>query len=95
MVWLTVIFAVFKGDPELWMEHHYLLSQGDVAERQSWAAALEADPVGDDEVLVLSSGGVISRMAQIALDVPDHRAHFALVEQLLHGVHRPRHDFRA
>jgi broad specificity phosphatase PhoE len=29
---------------------------------------------GADEVLVLSSGGVISRLAQIALDVPDHRA---------------------
>lgn len=29
---------------------------------------------GDGEALVLSSGGVISRLAQIALDVPDHRA---------------------
>jgi broad specificity phosphatase PhoE len=29
---------------------------------------------GDGEVLVLSSGGVISRLAQIALDVPNHRA---------------------
>ena len=29
---------------------------------------------GDDEVLVLSSGGVISRLAQIALEVPDTRA---------------------
>lgn len=29
---------------------------------------------GGDEVLVLSSGGVISRLAQIALEVPDHRA---------------------
>lgn len=29
---------------------------------------------GGDEVLVLSSGGVISRLAQLALDVPDHRA---------------------
>lgn len=50
---------------------------------ESWAAfgqrvqsagdRLEA-LAGDDEVLVLSSGGVISRLAQIALDVPDHRA---------------------
>ncbi len=29
---------------------------------------------GDGEALVLSSGGVISRLAQMALDVPDHRA---------------------
>jgi broad specificity phosphatase PhoE len=29
---------------------------------------------GRDEVLVLSSGGVIARLAQIALEVPDHRA---------------------
>jgi broad specificity phosphatase PhoE len=29
---------------------------------------------GGAEALVLSSGGVISRLAQIALDVPDHRA---------------------
>jgi broad specificity phosphatase PhoE len=29
---------------------------------------------GGGEVLVLSSGGVISRLAQIALDVPNHRA---------------------
>jgi len=29
---------------------------------------------GDGEVLVLSSGGVISRLAQLALDVPDSRA---------------------
>ncbi len=29
---------------------------------------------GDGEALVLSSGGVISRLAQIALEVPDHRA---------------------
>ncbi|KFN48909.1 histidine phosphatase family protein [Arenimonas composti] len=29
---------------------------------------------GGDEALVLTSGGVISRLAQIALDVPDHRA---------------------
>lgn len=29
---------------------------------------------GDGEALVLSSGGVISRLAQLALDVPDHRA---------------------
>ena len=29
---------------------------------------------GGDEVLVLSSGGVIARLAQLALEVPDHRA---------------------
>ena len=50
---------------------------------ESWAAfgervrgageRLEA-LAGDEEALVLSSGGVISRLAQIALDVPDHRA---------------------
>jgi broad specificity phosphatase PhoE len=50
---------------------------------ESWAAfgervrsageRLEA-LAGGDEVLVLSSGGVISRLAQIALEVPDHRA---------------------
>lgn len=33
-----------------------------------------AERAGDGEVLVLSSGGVISRLAQIALEVPVHRA---------------------
>lgn len=40
---------------------------------QSAGERLEA-LAGDGEALVLSSGGVISRLAQIALDVPDHRA---------------------
>lgn len=40
---------------------------------QSASDRLEA-LAGDDEVLVLSSGGVISRLAQIALDVPVTRA---------------------
>ena len=39
----------------------------------SAGARLEA-LAGDGEVLVLSSGGVISRLAQIALDVPNQRA---------------------
>ncbi|MFY2763058.1 histidine phosphatase family protein [Arenimonas sp. MALMAid1274] len=40
---------------------------------QSAGERLEA-LAGDGEVLVLSSGGVISRLAQMALDVPDTRA---------------------
>jgi len=40
---------------------------------QSAGERLEA-LAGDGEVLVLSSGGVISRLAQMALDVPDARA---------------------
>ncbi|WP_146910462.1 histidine phosphatase family protein [Arenimonas daejeonensis] len=40
---------------------------------QSAGQRLEA-LAGDGEALVLSSGGVISRLAQMALDVPDHRA---------------------
>ena len=40
---------------------------------QSASDRLEA-LAGDSEVLVLSSGGVISRLAQIALDVPNMRA---------------------
>ncbi len=40
---------------------------------QSASDRLEA-LAGDNEVLVLSSGGVISRLAQIALDVPKARA---------------------
>lgn len=40
---------------------------------QSAGERLEA-LAGDNEVLVLSSGGVISRLAQIALDVPNMRA---------------------
>ena len=41
----------------------------------AWWPEAEAAPVGQDgEALVLSSGGVISRLAQIALDVPNHRA---------------------
>jgi len=40
---------------------------------QSAGDRLEA-LAGDGEVLVLSSGGVISRLAQIALDVPNQRA---------------------
>lgn len=40
---------------------------------QSAGERLEA-LAGDGEVLVLSSGGVISRLAQIALDVPNARA---------------------
>jgi broad specificity phosphatase PhoE len=53
------------GLPESW--------QGFGERVRSAGERLEA-LAGGDEVLVLSSGGVISRLAQIALEVPDHRA---------------------
>lgn len=53
------------GLPESW---------SDFGQRVHTAGARLEALAGDGEVLVLSSGGVISRLAQLALDVPDRRA---------------------
>lgn len=53
------------GLPETW---------GAFGDRVRGAGARLESLAGGEEVLVLTSGGVISRLAQLALDVPDHRA---------------------
>lgn len=53
------------GLPESW---------GEFGARVEAAGRRLMDRAGEGEALVLSSGGVISRLAQLALDVPVHRA---------------------
>lgn len=46
------IYALAGKPEEIWMEHHYLFNCDDMEERSAWRAALEANPMEDDELLL-------------------------------------------
>ena len=46
------IYTLAGKVDDIWMEHHYLFNVDDVEERPAWRAALQGQPMEDDELLL-------------------------------------------